>query len=256
MPDDLVPIERAEPAVEPAPSVASREAASLIEAIGRTATDPSTDVDKLDRLIGLYERITARSAKTAYAAALAEMQHELPTIDERGEIKLGDQVQNTYALWEDINEAIKPVLSRHGFALSFRTGREGEEVVVTGVLSHRDGHSEETTMRLPSDTSGGKNPIQAIGSSTSYGKRYIAAALLNLTSRGEDDDGVAGGGGLITEAQRDALLILAKEAGANKRKFCKFFGVESVNDLPSRDYKKAENLLKAKVRGKVPETVT
>jgi hypothetical protein len=41
---------------------------------------------------------------------------------------------------------------------------------------------------LPVDLSGKKNPVQAVGSSVSYGKRYAIEALLNLTSRGQDDD--------------------------------------------------------------------
>jgi hypothetical protein len=44
-------------------------------------------------------------------------------------------------------------------------------------------------MILPHDSTGSKNAVQAVGSSTSYGKRYTACALLNITSRGEDDDG-------------------------------------------------------------------
>ena len=43
-------------------------------------------------------------------------------------------------------------------------------------------------MQLPVDLTGSKNAVQAAGSSVSYGKRYTVSALLNLTSRGEDDD--------------------------------------------------------------------
>jgi len=46
-------------------------------------------------------------------------------------------------------------------------------------------------MTLPLDNSGSKNAVQAVGSSVSYGKRYVMAALLNITTRGEDDDGNA-----------------------------------------------------------------
>lgn len=44
-------------------------------------------------------------------------------------------------------------------------------------------------MLLPADTSGSKNAVQAFGSSTSYGKRYVLCALLNITTRGQDDNG-------------------------------------------------------------------
>ena len=50
-------------------------------------------------------------------------------------------------------------------------------------------------MTFPSDTSGsgGKNffAVQALGSSISYAKRYIMSAMLNITTRGEDDNGFA-----------------------------------------------------------------
>lgn len=166
--------------------------------ISRAAADPNTDVDKLERLMALYERLTAGHAKAAFTAALAAMQPLLPAIDEKGGIKNNSGVvQSTYAKWEDINDVIKPILADHGFALSFRTGLAGDgKITVTGVLSHRDGHQEETTMTLPHDSSGNKNAVQAVGSSTSYGKRYTTIALLNITSRAaadRDDDGRAGG---------------------------------------------------------------
>lgn len=162
----------------------------LLEVIARAARDPSVDIDKMERLLEMQERVLSRQAREAYTAALAEMQPKLPVITERGKIlNKASEVQSTYARWEDVNEAIRPFLAEHGFSLSFRTGRTGADVTVTGVLAHRDGHSEETTITLPSDGSGAKNAVQAVGSSTSYGKRYTAFALLNITSKGEDDDG-------------------------------------------------------------------
>jgi hypothetical protein len=123
------------------------------------------------------------------------MQPKLPVVGERGGIKNNNgQVQSTYALWEDINDAIRPLLAEHGFALSFKVGQAQDgKITITGILSHREGHQEETTLTLVHDSSGSKNSVQAVGSSVSYGKRYTAMALLNITTRGEDDDGKAAG---------------------------------------------------------------
>ena len=177
-------------------------AGGLLAIIERAARDPSVDVNKMERLFEMQERVQQRASKTAYTTALAELQPNLPVITERGKIIVREKLANgkregeiqqetSYALWEDINEAIRPLLAEHGFSLSFRTGLSADgRVTVTGVLAHRYGHSEETTMVLPHDSSGSKNAVQAIGSSTSYGKRYAAMALLNITSRGEDDDGI------------------------------------------------------------------
>lgn len=171
----------------------TNENAAMVSMFERMVSDPNVDVDKLERLMQMRERAIERQAKADFDAALAEMQSELPSIGERGGIKdKSGRIQSKYALWEDVNKAIKPVMQKHGFALSFRTSFDGG-VKVTGVLSHRAGHREETSILLPSDVSGSKNAVQAIGSSVSYGKRYTAGALLNLTSHGEDDDGYAGG---------------------------------------------------------------
>lgn len=229
---------------------------TIMEVISRAAADPNTDVDKLERLLQMYERISDRDAKAAYASALAEMQPKLPVITERGKIivpgKDGKKGHETpYALWEDINEAIRPALSEHGFALSFRTGVTAEnKITVTGILSHRDGHQEETTMVLPHDSSGSKNAVQAVGSSTSYGKRYTAMALLNITSRGEDDDGQKGGDpGTLTEEQQSDVQALMEDVGADRDRFLKYIGAPSIAGILAKDFDKVMKTLEAK-RGK------
>lgn len=170
------------------------EATSILAVIERAARDPSVDIERMERLLAMHERIIERQATASYASALSRMQPELPIIAERGGIKNKfGEVQSTYALWEDIVGIITPILSRYGFALSFRTGNFDGGVTVTGVLSHAEGHSEQTQINLPIDASGSKNAVQAVGSSTSYGKRYTAAALLNLRTGDTDDDGRACG---------------------------------------------------------------
>jgi ERF superfamily len=166
--------------------VVQTEDSTLLAVISRAAADPKTDVEKMERLMAMYERIGAKRAETEFAAAFSTMQDKLPAIAERGDVP----GRYTFAKWEDINAVIKPILTQHGFALSFRTDCV-DGIAVTGVLSHSGGHSISTTIKLPADPSGNKPAVQAIASSVSYGKRYAAGALLNLTSHGEDDDAFA-----------------------------------------------------------------
>lgn len=163
---------------------------SIMAVISRAASDPSCDINKLERLMEMHERMQAHSAKQLYDEALAQMQEEMPVIGERGGIKdKNGRIQSTYALWEDVNEMIKPVMAKHGFAITFRTPRNERGIEVEGVLSHRAGHRESTSIVLPVDATGSKNGVQAVASSVSYGKRYTAGLLLNITTTGEDDDG-------------------------------------------------------------------
>lgn len=183
----------------PAPA---NDSAALMSVISRAASDPACDIEKMERLMAMHERMTERQAAVAYATALVDLQCVLPAIAERGGItnKQGG-IQSTYALWEDTNEVLKPLLKAHGFALTFRIATVNGRIAVTGVLTHRAGHSEQTTFDLPTDDTGGKNTVQANGSSVSYGKRYTAGALLNLTSYGEDDDGFRAGGTVDQKAE-------------------------------------------------------
>jgi hypothetical protein len=168
------------------PAERPQDTTTLLAVISRAASDPSCDLDKMERLMAMHERMLAHNASAEFANALADLQAELPSIGERGDAA----GRYKFALWEDINTAIKPILQKHGFSLSFRINTH-EGITVTGVLSHRNGHREETSITLPSDGSGNKNAVQAVASSVSYGKRYTAGALLNLTSHGEDDDAYA-----------------------------------------------------------------
>lgn len=233
--------------VEDSP-LAAPDANAIVSMIERAALDPRVDMDKMERLLAMQERIFDRNARMAYAAALATMQPKMPVITERGGIKnSAGAVQSRYALWEDINDAIKPILAEHGFALSFRTGTTTEgKITVTGILSHREGHQEETTISLPHDSSGSKNAVQAVGSSTSYGKRYTATALLNITSRGEDDDGKAAPNDWIDSDQVDELVALMDDVGADRTRFMNFLKIDTFAHLPKRRFREAIDALEAK----------
>lgn len=166
------------------------DTAALMQVIERAARDPSVDIERMERLLAMHERLVANQAKAAYMAALARLQPKLPIIEERGAIlNKSNEVQSRYALWEDIVTVITPILASEGFSLSFRTGNANQHIQVTGILGHAEGHSEETTLDLPADVSGNKNAVQAVASSVSYGKRYTAGALLNLRMGTLDDDG-------------------------------------------------------------------
>ncbi|PTL89152.1 single-stranded DNA-binding protein [Halomonas litopenaei] len=172
--------------MEPIPVVTQSQpdSTAIIQVIERAALNPDVDIDKLERLLQMQERVLDRQALMAYSAAMAAMQTELPSIVERGKTNNGH-----YATLEDIVDTVRPIMKKHGFAVSFRIQTQERGIQVTGVLMHQDGHREETSMLLPADGSGNKNAVQAFGSSTSYGKRYVLCALLNITTRGQDDNG-------------------------------------------------------------------
>lgn len=161
-----------------------QETAAIMSMIERVAMSPDADINKLEKMFEMQQKAMDRNAKQSFTADLAAMQESLPRVIEHGE----GHNKAKFAKLEDINDAIRPVLHRYGFAVTFRIKHESNLVWITTVLSHKGGHSEETAIPLAVDSTGSKNPVQAVGSSISYGKRYGICAMLNI-STGDDVDG-------------------------------------------------------------------
>lgn len=222
----------------------------LIHLIARAASDPNVDIEKMERLFQMHERMTATAARLAYDTAFSAMQPELPEIDKRGKIiikeKGGEKViQSTpYALWDDTNKLIKPILAKHGFGLSFRIAQTDARLITRAVLSHTGGHREETEFAAPIDATGSKNNVQGWGSSFTYGKRYTGTAILNITTKGEDDDGKAAGAAeTITEEQAEDIKAALDRTEGDLPRFCAYYRLDKLTDLPASKFSEAMSVI-------------
>lgn len=158
---------------------------SMLATISRLALDPRCDMEKLERLMALQERMEAKSALEAFNASFAEMQCAMPSVVKRTE---NTHTKKLYADLDDINAMVRPVMARYGFGVSFKIVNTPAGVNITGILMHKGGHREETSMLLPLDAGAGRSAVQSAGSTTTYGKRYVMCALLNITSGDENDN--------------------------------------------------------------------
>mgnify|MGYP001562050934 CR=1 FL=1 len=239
--------------VKPQAALAVREPPSTpMGVFERLAKDKTIDVDKLEKLIALQKDILLVQAKAAYGVAFSRMQGELPTIDKRGKIIVKGALRSRYAKLEDIQTAVKPILQRHGFSLRHRTEWPREGLIrVVGILSHSEGHAEESAFEGPLDESEYRTQIQSMGSTVSYGRRYTTIDLLNITQRGVDDDGQGGppprehrpdpkAGEPITQPQRQRLWVIAKHAGRTQEELKAWlavaYGIETSKAILRRDY--------------------
>jgi hypothetical protein len=104
-------------------------------------------------------------------------------------------------------------------------------------------------MPAPRDRTGGKSEVQAIGSTNSFLRRYIACNIFNIVVIGDDDDGA---GGTIDDAQAKTILELIGKARVGP-KFLKYMKAQSVEKagsleaavatIAARDYRKAISAL-------------
>lgn len=222
---------------------------NLLAVIAQAVTDPRMDVEKMERLLALHERIMEQQRKAAFYTAVSNLQAKLPQIEKNGRIMVKNQERSRYAKIEDIDTVIRPLLAEEGLALSFDSESVDAKIFkLSCKLSHRDGFFDVKTLTLPMDVSDFRTDVQSVASTVSYGKRYLIKMHLNLIEKEEDDDG-NGGDGKITEQQERDLIALMSEAKADTGAFFRYMGVESVKAISSRDYQKAVNLLETKRRG-------
>jgi ERF superfamily len=226
----------------------------VLAAVIRAAADPAVDVSKMRELMGLQKELLSMNAETEFNQAFHLLQMELPRVKRNGSVDYKNkqgalEKAFNFAKWEDIDEAIRPLLHAHGFVLSYDTAPragDGGGVIVTGTLRHVAGHSKTASIPVPLDVSGGKNSNQGYGSALSYGKRYTTTALLNLVFEGEDDDAVAAGITYVNAAQVAEIEKLIQESGSNKTIFMQHFEVTALENLTAEDYVGAVNMLNVK----------
>lgn len=224
-------------------------------AIISRAVANGVDPDQLGKLLDLQERWDKNEARKAYNIAMKACQAEMPAIVKNCE---NSHTRSRYANLEAIDKAIKPIIAKYGFSLSFGSGESTvpDHILLTCDCMHVGGHTERFTLNCPYDMAGAqgksnKTPIQGMGSSTSYGKRYLKLMIFDLTIADEDDDGNGAANATLSKEQiatlRDQLAHLTAEEEA---RFLDVMGSETLASIPAKDYGKALDLLQRKVRQK------
>lgn len=185
------------------------------------AIQNGANIDTIERLMALYEREQAKKAFRAFHEALSEFQAVIPPVKHNRK-----GYNYTYADLDQIVSVIRKPMREFGFTHRYkyrdipkenpidvnaiidavrkhdfdkkkltdfekvlREILSAKDIEVTCIITHKEGHSEETTMVGPEDFSGSKNSIQSRGSSTTYLERYSLIGALGLVTADQDNDG-------------------------------------------------------------------
>lgn len=223
------------------------ESSKLLELI---TASKNINLDKMDKLVALYDKVRADEALRAYNADFIRMKPNLPRVLRTKE---NSQTTSKYAPLEDINAAIDPILSQFGFGSSFTILNQTKDDVTAEIqVRHSGGHIEKTVLTMPLDKMGpkgtvNKTDIQAIASTITYLKRVGLGLILNI-STGDDKDGNGASIPLSNEQAVEIDLAINEMSDAKdyKPKFLAYMKAESVQTIPATDYEKAKNAIAAK----------
>jgi hypothetical protein len=219
------------------------------------AQQSDVSIEKMEQLFQLQLKWEENEARKAYYRAVAGFKAEAVDIVKNKRVSYktdkGVTEYNHAELGQVVN-TVTPLLSKWGLSHHWEYSQNDSKIKVTCFLTHDAGYEKSTSLEAGADTSGGKNAIQAIGSTTSYLERYTFLAMTGLASREQDDDGKGATQKeeieYITEGQMMDLLALMHEVGSDVKKFCTFYKIEDVAYLPAAKFKQAVSGLEAKRR--------
>jgi hypothetical protein len=228
------------------------EATAIIRLIEAMARDTSLPLDRLEKIIELQERLAIRHAETAFNEAMARAQTEMRTVALDSN---NPQTRSKYASYAALDRAVRPIYTKHGFALSFNTGMDAPDQHVRVLCDvSNGGYTRRYHIDMPADGKGARggdvmSRSHATGSALSYGQRYLLKLIFNVSTGESDDDGnAAGDGGFITDEQATIIRDLIDEVGADIKRFCAYFKVEGIAKIPAKQYDRAVAALNAKRR--------
>jgi hypothetical protein len=228
------------------------EPKNLLAIIYQAVADPRCDTAKMRELLTMQREVEERNEAREFNVALLAAQNEIPKIVKDRQV----ESKYRYATLEKVSKEVDHIARKHGFSMTFGTDDSPlkDHYRIVCDLAHVGGHVRRYKIDLKCDDVGAKGTsnktaVQGVGSTTSYGRRYLKVMMFDLIIVGEDTDGnrnkadviedAQDGEALISNKQMDDLVKAIADCGVGVPRFCKTYKIEKVADLPAEFYDRA-----------------
>jgi hypothetical protein len=225
------------------------------------------NVEMYREAVALFKDLEGMAARKAFDNAMADAKAEIPTIKRNRAVDAGEKNGKAGPKYRfedlaEIAQTVDPILSKHGLSYRYRVASPiNAPVAVTCVVSHRDGHFEETTLTAGRDDGPGRNAIQQVGSTITYLQRYTLKAALGLAVSHDDDGGSSEQqaepvaytppAGSITQQQVDFIREALEAKGAASTAFLQWANSKGMfagrkqrlEELPAQHYAASVNAI-------------
>ncbi|WP_052715687.1 ERF family protein [Devosia chinhatensis] len=207
------------------------------------------DLGAVKEMIAFGKELEADAAEKAFNEAMAAAQKEMGVVATN---MANTQTKSRYADYAQLDKALRPIYTKHGFALSFNDG-VGAPADWVRIVCHvtNSGHTRTYHKDMPADGKGARGndvmtKTHAVGAAQSYAMRYLLRMIFNVAVGEGDTDGNMPAE-LITEQQvldlNDLIDTVVERLGAKRpgyvTTFLKFMKVDCIEDIAARDYQKA-----------------
>jgi hypothetical protein len=249
---------------ESLPQAVESQSTAVLQMIERVARDPNADIEKMERLLAMQERVLNKQAESDFYAALNRCQTKIGRVAADAINKGVKGGSSEYATYAALDRVCRPVYTSENLSLSFDTAKSDLDLHITVLcyVSHPSGFSKTYRADMPCDGKGAQGgdvmtKTHAAGSAMSYGMRYLLKMIFNVAigQDADDDDGNAAGGSpveqaleTIDEGQMEILVDLYTDAGMNAEQFCKLARVDAVANLQKIRFAGAVSTLKKLIK--------
>lgn len=221
----------------------------------RLAIDKGADLDRLERLMDLQAKWEAGQARKAFTAAMTDLKSRNLTVRKDKSVSFSGTAY-THASLAEVVETVVRHMADAGLSHRWTIKQDGKQITVACVITHELGHSESVEFTAAPDDSGKKNAIQQVASTITYLERYTLMAACGLAARDMPDDDGRGSGKpreqeqaqTISQEQHELLADLMRSTGTTAPDFLRYLnaGIDSLEDLPPRQFLRAKSALEAK----------
>lgn len=207
------------------------------------------DLAAVKEMISFGRELEAHAAEKAFNDAMAAAQKDMGVIATN---MVNTQTRSRYADYAQIDRALRPIYTEHGFALSFNDGEGAPEGWVR-IICHvtNSGHTRTYHKDMPADGKGARGndvmtKTHAVGAAQQYAMRYLLRMIFNVAVGEGDTDGNAPAEQITDEQAlnlNDLIDTVVERIGAKRpgyvETFLKFMKVDRIEDIPAGQYQKA-----------------
>lgn len=231
--------------------------ASMMNIIEKAALNPDIDMDKMERLLEMKERLDAKDEIKQFNLAMSEAQSKMGRISTDA---TNPQTRSKYASYGKLDKVLRPIYTDAGFSLSFDSKRADENTItVLCYVSHKAGHTRTYTADMDASGKGAKGgdvmtKTHATGSAMSYGMRYLLKLIFNVAIGEEDDDGNGANIQRISEEQANEIHAKINDNGLDMAAFLgwlkKTLKCNSIEEINQNGYGTVINTLNTSIANK------
>jgi hypothetical protein len=192
-------------------------------------------VTVMERLVTLYEHMEVRNAEKQFNEAFVRLQQELPVIVAQTVIPN----RGKYERFEDVMAKVGPVLTKHGFSVSFSQDVSESRIIETCHLRHVGGHSQANSFAVR--TGKADTETQADCKAATTAKRNALLNALNIVIRqdvlsGEEGEDASLEGAFIDSVRVQYLKEQLADTGGSLEKLLEMAGAAKLEEVTNGVY--------------------